>query len=53
MIKEANSYLLEQDIQEARSGWKVVEKEEPATEEPRKENQFVIDNVLYEVNKVK
>lgn len=53
LIKEANSYLLEQDIQEARSGWKVVEKEEPATEEPRKENQFVIDNVLYEVNKVK
>ena len=53
LIKEANSYILEQDIQEARSGWKAVEKEEPATEEPRKENQFVIDNVLYEVDKVK
>lgn len=53
LIKEANSYLLEQDIQEARSGWKAVEKEEPSTKEPKKENQFVIDNVLFEVNKIK
>ena len=53
LIKEANSYILEQDIQEARAGWKVVEKEEPQTEEPRKDNQFVIDNVIYEVKKVK
>ena len=53
LIKEANSYILEQDIQEARAGWKVVEKEEPATKEPKKDNRFVIDNVLYEVNKVK
>ena len=53
LIKEANSYLLEQDIEEARAGWKVVKKEEPATKEPKKDNQFVIDNVLYEVNEVK
>lgn len=53
LIKEANSYLLEQDIEQARAGWEVVEKEEPATKEPKKDNQFVIDNVLYEVNKVK
>lgn len=53
LIKEANSYLLEQDIEQARAGWKVVEKEEPSTKEPKKENQFVIDNVLFEVNKIK
>ena len=54
LLKDKVSWILEQDLEEPRADWKPVEVVKPDEEDVgRKDNQFVVDGVLYDVNKAK